>query len=396
MATADASNDDILAAVNSSTEEIREALRREREPTHEEIADQDLRGVIELLQNQTDKLVAQALNVSHVDLRLDDLFVVVTRLTPEATKIEAVDLEIDRWMNDPRAKRYLDKNLLALQKGANIERVYVISPGITEAMMAGIQKTLIRHLSWNENEDVKKEKGRLDIGVIYHEDLPDPKDLRDFAIFDGDKALVEEFSSNWTSKFRGALTKDAVAVKETHNHFTELWKQAEKLGSLNAIVEWADRTRNRIARRGFKQDVFLGYCGEARPTATSIKDYIHDEGYTVRDWKKFPAGPALLGEIDRACRECRLGLFLLTKDDLKANGDFTPRDNVVFELGYFLSAKGDERVAVILEEGAQQPTDIEGNIWITLTDPNNIDGIHHRLSEWLKNQLGPAPDKPAS
>jgi hypothetical protein len=386
-----AAEGDIAKEVGLATTTILDAFQRQFHPTHEEIEDHDLRRVVEKLQVPIDKLPTQAIKHLQVPLRLDDLFEVVIQLTPQAKQIDAVDLEIDRWMSDTRARRYFAKNLLALQQGAKISRVYVISPHVTEMMMNDIEHTLIRHLAVNNDDAVKITGGHLDIAVMYHEDLPDPHSLRDFAIFDKTKVLFEDFNAQWATRFKGQLTKDPIEVQENENYFNEMWNNAEALGSPSLVKEWTARTRARISRQGFEKDVFLGYSSAGQETATAIKDFIHESGYTVRDWKKFFTGPPLLKEIDNACKECQLGLFLFTGDELIPGKPPAPRDNVVFELGYFMSRKGDERVVGIWEKEVKQPTDLKGNIWIELADRKNISTIQTSLLEWLKKQLGPPP-----
>jgi hypothetical protein len=377
-----------IEEIQSATTTILDAFQRQFDPTHKEILDEDLRRIVERLQIPIDGHAAQAISKLRVPLRLDDLFEVVIDLTLEASDIAAVDLEIDRWVNDKRAVRYFAKNLLALQKGAKISRVYVISPQVTEAMMSEIERTLIRHLKANDNPKVKEAGGHIEIAAIYHEDLPDPKTHRDFAIFNKDIVLVEEFDSKWKTRFEGEVTKEPTEVQEDENRFVEMLSEAEGLGSAAIVKDWTARTRARIARGGFEQDVFLGYSSAAQDTATAIKEFILENKYTVRDWKKFEVGPPLLEEIDNACKECQLGLFLFTGDEMVPGKPPMPRDNVVFELGYFMSQKGDKRVIGVWEKAVEQPTDLKGNIWLELADPKNISTIENKILKWLKDQLG--------
>lgn len=405
-----ASTDRIIAESGLSRAEILDAIKRRLEPTHEDVTDEALRQAVELLQGHINEIVVQARDYSHVDLRLDDLFEVVTALTPEAKTIEAVDQEIHRWTTDPRAKTYEERNLIALQLGARIKRVYVISPDITVDMMGDIQDALNRHLSFNELGG----SGSIEIKAIYYEDLRQSGDPHDFAIFDGKKLLFETFNEDWTSTFRGQLTTDDEAVSGRRAYFNLLWKKSEKLLSETDVAAWTDKTRNRILNRGVTEDVFLGYTGRADDIALRIEDYIASRGYRVRKWKEFPAASALLEEIGKACRECHLGLFLFTNKDLpdlaadlalstddderdnaikKFKKALSSRDNVVLECGYFLSTKGENRVAAIVESGTPQPTDLGGKLWIPLADGELVSTIHAKLLEWLESQLGPRPKR---
>ena len=64
-----------------------------------------------------------------------------------------------------------------------------------------------------------------------------------------------------------------------------------------------------------------------------------------------------------------------------------PRDNVIFEMGMFMEAKGRERVLVVLEEGAKMPADIGGGIYLNLKDRNDITPIHSGLLAFVNNRI---------
>jgi predicted nucleotide-binding protein len=114
-------------------------------------------------------------------------------------------------------------------------------------------------------------------------------------------------------------------------------------------------------------------------------------GVPVRSYAfDFTAGSTILEEIEAAARECTCGIFLFTKDDPQQPGQpwqAAPRDNVVFEAGFFMSAKGRERTLIIREEGAKMPADVGGGIYLGLKDRNDISPIQHAVSEFLHKRL---------
>ena len=376
-------NAEVLKAIEKAKNEILEYLQREID-----VSDGDLKEVIDALRKQIEMLISQAESAARVDLRLDDLFDVVIRLTKSADSIEAVDLEVNRWENDERARNYFAQNLAALQRGAQIKRIYVISPRVTERDLETVQATISAHLDGNEDAEVRAHRGRLDVGVIYHEDVSG-HDYRDFAIFDNNKVLIEEFGADWISTFKGRLTKDPGEVADCRLQFSKLWAKTDRLYSQSNVATWAATLRSRIGTHNFTDDVFIGYCSQARQLALEIEAFIHQEGYRVLDWGAFPIGGELLKEIDKASRTCRTGLFLFTKDDERAETDATPRDNVVLEYGYFLARKPPGHVFLVLEEGAKPPSDIAGIIRATLDDRAKSTTIHTKLRSWLEDTLGP-------
>jgi predicted nucleotide-binding protein len=64
-----------------------------------------------------------------------------------------------------------------------------------------------------------------------------------------------------------------------------------------------------------------------------------------------------------------------------------PRDNVIFEMGMFMEAKGRERVLVVLEEGAKLPADIGGGIYLSLKDRSDISPIHSGLLSFIRSRI---------
>ena len=144
--------------------------------------------------------------------------------------------------------------------------------------------------------------------------------------------------------------------------------------------------RRELERR---RDVFLGYSGASAPTAALIREFLEkDIGATVLDWQRdFKPGRSILEEIEEARIRCTLGIFLFTKDDiLGAAGSVTqeaPRDNVVFEAGYFVSAKGKGRVLIVHEKDAKMPADLGGDIYASLDDRSNLQPVQESVRKFF-------------
>lgn len=84
-------------------------------------------------------------------------------------------------------------------------------------------------------------------------------------------------------------------------------------------------------------------------------------GLPVLDWKEFVAGRNILTQISEAACRTSCGVFIFTKDGKLSNAGKTSaaaRDNVVFEAGYFASAKGTSRTLIVLEDGAKTAADL--------------------------------------
>lgn len=137
-------------------------------------------------------------------------------------------------------------------------------------------------------------------------------------------------------------------------------------------------------------DLFLAYSSKARATANDILKFLDSRGIAVCDWElDFAAGATILDEIRDASRRCLGAIMLLTRDDnLMGEENFAaPRDNVIFEMGMFMEAKGRERVLVIREEGAKMPADIGGGIYLSLRNRDDITPIHLRLLDFIEKRI---------
>src|SRR5262249_5171704 len=115
-----------------------------------------------------------------------------------------------------------------------------------------------------------------------------------------------------------------------------------------------------------RRDVFLGYCSSSASTASQIRTYLESElGATILDWKRdFSVARSVLEEIVEAGKRCSAAIFLFTKADVLSDepteqkkrwfrrpqprAEFAmPRDNVVFEAGYFIGVKGKRKVLIV-------------------------------------------------
>src|SRR5262249_27686743 len=147
-------------------------------------------------------------------------------------------------------------------------------------------------------------------------------------------------------------------------HNVAEWLATDKLSSEPAFEKWVERVEARY-------DVFFGYCSKANELARNIKAFLANEsGLRVLDWATdFRPGRTIMEEIARATATCRCGLFLFTADD-PVEGSPTktaiPRDNVLLEAGYFMSAHTARRMVVVREKSAKMPADLGGMIYLTI------------------------------
>jgi hypothetical protein len=137
-----------------------------------------------------------------------------------------------------------------------------------------------------------------------------------------------------------------------------------------------------------RRDIFLGYCGAASKTAGMVTDFLTSTlNLSVLDWATdFDPATTILKQIQEASRRCGAAIFLFTKDDTLSGNEGqrreAPRDNVVFEAGFFCASKGKYRTLIVLEKGAKLPADLGGDIYASLEEKGTISSIEETLKKF--------------
>jgi predicted nucleotide-binding protein len=162
----------------------------------------------------------------------------------------------------------------------------------------------------------------------------------------------------------------------------------------DAEVEWLHTDEFRVPFNYWRtllnerRDVFFGYSSACDTTAQAIKRYLLSLGARVLDWQTdFIPGRTILDQIEQAAARSVGGIFLFTKDDDlidRGQADIAaPRDNVVFEAGYFIGVKGKRNVLIIRESGSKMPADLGGDIYASLPDRTSTASIERTLAAFL-------------
>ena len=97
-------------------------------------------------------------------------------------------------------------------------------------------------------------------------------------------------------------------------------------------------------------------------------------------------GRTIIEKFEKNSSDVNFAIILLTADDdgkAKIETDYKTRarQNVVFEMGYFIGKLGREKVFLLLEEGVDKPGDLDGIVYVPI---DNADGWKLRLVRELK------------
>jgi hypothetical protein len=115
-----------------------------------------------------------------------------------------------------------------------------------------------------------------------------------------------------------------------------------------------------------KPTVFIGSSSEAIGIVDAFQSHLEDVA-EVRPWGYgiFKSGESILESLINALKYFDFAVLILTPDDLvesRSGTSYSPRDNVIFEIGLFIGRLGRERVFIISERDTdlKVPSDLLG------------------------------------
>ncbi len=294
-----------------------------------------------------------------------------------------ISMPADRWLapNQNRLKWEIVKQVQFLG--------YI--PEIFSNNILYIKKSIASKRSWSE--DAAYEVASKCIGAVIIGLPRQPAEIKgetllfasDYCQYEG--ALFKSFQLPIFVVAQSKLNKRGVfdysfgtTIAEFNADDDETW--VTNTDFMNVFDQW----KNEMYQR---RDVFLGYCSSSVSTAKEIKHFLVNElQVSVMDWQTdFTPGNSILQQIQEAAEKCATGIFLFTKDDFlkdkSKDSKALPRDNVVFEAGFFIKAKGKNHVLIILEKGAKMPADLGGDIYASLENAKDINTIKEDIGKFV-------------
>jgi predicted nucleotide-binding protein len=102
---------------------------------------------------------------------------------------------------------------------------------------------------------------------------------------------------------------------------------------------------------------------------------------TLEQWELKPIilheradkGKTIIEKFEDNASDVNFAIILLTADDegkakKEDNYKYRARQNVIFEMGYFIGKLGRERVILLLENGVEKPSDLDGIVYKPIHD----------------------------
>lgn len=190
------------------------------------------------------------------------------------------------------------------------------------------------------------------------------------------------------------VVEPTVAWKISHERFEQIANAHPILWRLVAIDLSArlEQRNTLLNRTNSRPRVFMICSAEALPIARAIRVGLSHDAEIVlwNDELVFAPGGYPIEALEAQVNSADFGIALAEPDDLQISRDqksAVPRDNVIFELGFFMSRLGRHRTILLVPENAdvKLPSDFKG-----LT-PLPYDACID--SKKLATALGPTIDK---
>ena len=138
--------------------------------------------------------------------------------------------------------------------------------------------------------------------------------------------------------------------------------------------------------------IFIGSSSEARVIDTEVRKIIENHPEVEpKPWQEvFVPGEFGLESLLRVKKEIDAAILITTVDDkiwYRGSEAFTPRDNILFELGLFLSELGRDRVGLVVVRNndgnsPKIPTDLAGLNYIYFEEGKNANN-ESAITKWI-------------
>ena len=165
------------------------------------------------------------------------------------------------------------------------------------------------------------------------------------------------------------------------NVYEGIMVMRESINSLVGICEELDLYEEHseptnTTQHSFGNDVFIVH-GRDDGAKETVARFVEGLGMNAIILHERPSGGrTIIEKIEKYSDDAGFAIVLITPDDvggLEGEADDErnprPRQNVVFELGYFMGKLGRERVCPLFKGEVENPSDIDGIVYINMDDP---------------------------
>lgn len=138
------------------------------------------------------------------------------------------------------------------------------------------------------------------------------------------------------------------------------------IGILNAYLlsGFDERADHKRAKTPSMEKIFVVH-GHADDVSQEVARTIEKLGLEAIVLREQPnTGKTIIEKFEEYAKDVNFAVILLTADDkIEGVDQFRARQNVVFEMGYFMGALGRNHVMCMLQENVEKPGDIDGVVY---------------------------------
>jgi len=193
------------------------------------------------------------------------------------------------------------------------------------------------------------------------------------------KDLVETYKNfessgktiNWSSVsvvLRASMLR-LFALSPQHSFLQQLLVKLELIPELQNNTTYQKESKLPIMGKG----VFIVH-GQDNEAKEMVGRFVDNLGLQAKILHELPNKGHTLIEKFEEYSHVEYAIILLTPDDLGASKQnpktpkYRARQNVIFELGYFIGKIGRDKVCALYKEGVEIPSDISGVVYITMDE----------------------------
>jgi predicted nucleotide-binding protein len=176
------------------------------------------------------------------------------------------------------------------------------------------------------------------------------------AYFEGVETPLSDYRSGVAENIRRSETLLSEAIRSLREDLSELEAENEQAAKPNVIED---------SRRIF---IVHGHDEGARETIARFVEQLGLDPVILHEQPN--KGRTIITKFQEEARDVGFAIVLMTPDDQggPVRGEQKPRSrqNVVFELGFFIGAIGANRVAALLKGNLERPSDFDGVVYISM------------------------------
>jgi len=162
-----------------------------------------------------------------------------------------------------------------------------------------------------------------------------------------------------------SIFKNTLSI-HTYNHSSDITVSCNTRSQIESIFEVFEENIDPSkcikteADKFIKPTVFIGH-GRS-PLWRDLKDHLHDKhNYEIEAYEVGArAGHAIRDILENMLGKSSFAILVLTGEDETSGGQFRARQNVIHETGLFQGRLGFSKAIVLLEEGTEEFSNIQG------------------------------------